>query len=85
MGTNDRADAPAGTCGGAPDDEARREGRRGARFHDLRRAAVSRWIMSGLTPKVVQTIAGHHDAALTLQVYAQVRGGDLPSGDALAL
>ena len=56
-----------------------------ARFHDLRRAAISQWIHGGVSPKVVQEIAGHHDAALTLQVDAKVRGGDMPAGDALGL
>lgn len=42
-------------------------------------------MQGGLSPKIVQTLAGHHDAAFTLQVYAKVRGGDMPSGDVLGL
>jgi len=56
-----------------------------AAFHDLRRAAINRWVQGGMSPKIVQTLAGHHDAAFTLQVYAKVRGGDMPAGDALGL
>lgn len=70
-----RAIKPAATAAGVP----------WAAFHDLRRAAITRWIHSGLSPKVVQRMAGHHDPAFTLKVYAKLREGDLPDGDRLGL
>ena len=70
-----RAMVPAAKAAGVP----------WARFHDLRRVTISRWIQGGLSPEIVQSLAGHDDAAFTLQVYAKVRGGEMPAGDALGL
>lgn len=46
-------------------------------FHDLRHTAVSLAIAAGANVKVVQRIAGHHSAALTLDTYAGLFDDDL--------
>ena len=46
-------------------------------FHDLRHTAVSLAIAEGANVKVVQRIAGHHSAALTLDTYAGLFDDDL--------
>lgn len=46
-------------------------------FHDLRHTAVSLAIAAGANVKVVQQIAGHHSAALTLDTYAGLFDSDL--------
>ncbi|MDO2933454.1 site-specific integrase [Paeniglutamicibacter sulfureus] len=46
-------------------------------FHDLRHTAVSLAITEGANVKVVQRIAGHHSAALTLDTYAGLFDDDL--------
>lgn len=52
-------------------------GRQGMHPHDLRHTAVSLAIASGASVKVVQAIAGHKDASMTLNVYAHLFAGDL--------
>lgn len=41
------------------------------RIHDLRHSAITQWIGTGADPKSAQALAGHADARLTLQIYAQ--------------
>ena len=45
-----------------------------ARFnwHALRHFAVSTWIEAGLTPKAVQTFAGHASLAITMDRYGHL-------------
>ncbi len=56
-----------------------------AAWHDLRRAAASRWAREGHGPRAMQRLLGHSDPNLSLGVYTWVRDDDLPSGDTLAL
>lgn len=44
----------------------------GYRLHDLRHTYVTRAILSGINPRVVQYLAGHSSLELTLQVYSHV-------------
>ncbi|MBG6182013.1 tyrosine-type recombinase/integrase [Arthrobacter sp. CAN_A1] len=46
-------------------------------FHDLRHTAVSLAISAGVNPKVVQRIAGHASATMTLDTYAGLFDDDL--------
>ncbi|MGT2463359.1 tyrosine-type recombinase/integrase [Sinomonas atrocyanea] len=46
-------------------------------FHDLRHTAVSLAIRSGVNVKVVQRIAGHASATMTLDTYAGLFDDDL--------
>jgi integrase len=41
------------------------------RIHDLRHTAITQWIGTGADPKSAQSLAGHADPRLTLQIYAQ--------------
>jgi integrase len=41
-------------------------------FHDLRHAAASRLIASGLDQVTTATVLGHEDSSLTLRVYAHL-------------
>jgi integrase len=50
---------------------------KGANWHSLRHFAVSAWIEAGLTPKTVQTFAGHASLAITMDRY----GNLFPSED----
>jgi integrase len=54
--------------------EARAAGLVDARFHDLRRTAASRMLESGLDARVVQSITGHRDLAVLLEVYHRASG-----------
>lgn len=54
----------------------------GVRFHDLRHTAVSLAISSGANVKVVQAIAGHASAAITLDTYAGLFDADLSASAA---
>lgn len=54
----------------------------GVRFHDLRHTAVSLAISSGANVKVVQAIAGHASAAVTLDTYAGLFDADLSASAA---
>jgi integrase len=56
-----------------------------AAFHDLRRAALTRWIMADLPPHIVKRLAGHERIETTLSIYAKVRPGDMPTADRLGL
>ena len=47
-----------------------------ADFHALRHTFISRLIRSGVNPKTVQTLARHHDAALTLNRYTHIQSID---------
>lgn len=47
------------------------------RFHDLRHTAVSLAVSSGANVKVVQAIAGHSSASVTLDTYAGLFDADL--------
>lgn len=49
----------------------------GLRFHDLRHTAVSLAVSSGANVKVVQAIAGHSSASVTLDTYAGLFDADL--------
>jgi integrase len=40
--------------------------------HDLRHAAASVYIASGLTPVDVAALLGHSDASVTLRIYAHL-------------
>lgn len=42
------------------------------RLHDLRHTYVTRAILSGINPRVVQYLAGHSSLELTLQVYSHI-------------
>lgn len=44
----------------------------GYRLHDLRHTYVTRAILAGINPRVVQYLAGHSSLELTLQVYSHV-------------
>ena len=44
----------------------------GYRLHDLRHTYVTKAILSGINPRVVQYLAGHSSLELTLQVYSHV-------------
>lgn len=46
------------------------------RLHDLRHTYVSRLLLAGAVPRVVQYVAGHADMATTLRVYAHVTATD---------
>lgn len=46
-------------------------------FHDLRHTAVSLAIRAGVNVKVVQRIAGHASATMTLDTYAGLFDDDL--------
>jgi integrase len=55
------------------DDEA--TGRRryeGLGFHDLRRASATGLVAAGVDVKTAQSVLGHTDARVTLDLYAQV-------------
>ena len=49
----------------------------GLRFHDLRHTAVSLAVSSGANVKVIQALAGHASASLTLDTYAGLFNEDL--------
>jgi hypothetical protein len=54
-------------------------------LHCLRHTYVSMLVQSGASIKVVQTLARHHDAAMTLGIYSHVGVFDLARGlDGLA-
>ena len=42
------------------------------RLHDLRHTYITRAILSGINPRVVQYLAGHSSLELTLQVYSHI-------------
>lgn len=42
------------------------------RLHDLRHTYVTRAILAGINPRVVQYLAGHSSLELTLQVYSHI-------------
>ncbi|MDO5378490.1 MAG: site-specific integrase [Clostridia bacterium] len=46
------------------------------RLHDLRHTYVSRLLLAGAVPRVVQYVAGHASLDMTLRVYAHVTGAD---------
>ena len=46
-------------------------------IHALRHHAVSRWISAGLSVKVVQLMAGHASATMTLDRYGHLFPDDL--------
>lgn len=45
-------------------------------WHGLRHFAVSTWIEAGLTPKTVQTFAGHASLQITMDRYGHVFPSD---------
>lgn len=49
----------------------------GLRFHDVRHTAVSLAVSSGANVKVIQALAGHASASLTLDTYAGLFNEDL--------
>ena len=42
-------------------------------FHDLRKTAITNWLLSSLAPQEVQKLAGHSDIETTLKYYAACR------------
>ncbi len=48
-------------------------------FHDLRRTGISRALLDGVPPIVVQQVAGHADIKTTMEYYAEVYDGDVRS------
>ena len=42
-------------------------------FHDLRKTAITTWLLSGLAPQEVQKLAGHSDIETTIRYYAACR------------
>jgi len=42
-------------------------------FHDLRKTAITRWLLTGLAPQEVQKLAGHADIETTMKYYAACR------------
>jgi len=42
-------------------------------FHDLRKTAITNWLLSGLTPQEVQKLAGHANIETTMLYYAACR------------
>jgi integrase len=42
-------------------------------FHDLRKTAITRWLLAGLAPQEVQRLAGHADIETTMKYYAACR------------
>jgi integrase len=62
-----------------------RAGLTGLGFHDLRRAAATAMVASGVDVRVAQERLGHSDPRLTLAVYAQATtDGDRTAADRLA-
>jgi len=53
------------------DEEAGRERYEGLSFHDLRRVNATGLVAEGVDVKTAQTMLGHSEARLTLDVYAQ--------------
>lgn len=53
------------------DEEAGRYRYEGLSFHDLRRANATGLVAEGVDVKTAQTMLGHSEARLTLDVYAQ--------------
>ena len=48
----------------------------GINWHSLRHYAVSTWIEAGLTPKTVQTFAGHSSLQVTMDRYGHLFPSD---------
>jgi integrase len=55
----------------AEDEESGRERYEGLSFHDLRGANATGLVAEGVDVKTAQTMLGHSEARLTLDVYAQ--------------
>lgn len=54
----------------------KRVGTGGINWHSLRHFAISTWIESGLSPKVVQTYAGHTSLEMTMDRYGHLFPSD---------
>ena len=65
--------AVAAGVGVTVEDEAtKRERYEGLTFHDLRRANATELVAAGVDVKTAQSVLGHTDARVTLELYAQV-------------
>ncbi|HET8620118.1 MAG TPA: tyrosine-type recombinase/integrase [Acidimicrobiales bacterium] len=54
-------------------------------FHDLRRASATGLVAAGVDVKTAQSLLGHTDARVTLDLYAQVvTGQQQAAADAMA-
>jgi len=54
-----------------------REGRKLLTIYDLRRTAISDWMASGASPKVIMRLGGHANLETTMKHYAKADAADL--------
>lgn len=66
------ATVAAGVGAMVEDDRTGRKRYEGVGFHDLRRANATRLVAAGVDVKTAQSVLGHTDARVTLELYAQV-------------